>query len=92
MSARTPGPITDPAYVNMGFRQPDECRRVLKLIAILLDAPTNRMGKPEYHQADTVKAREEIRLLAVKYKVGPSDTIAHQAAKVARAALAKAGK
>jgi hypothetical protein len=89
MSARTPGPITDPAYINMGYRQPDECRRVLAMVAVLLDAPTNRMGKPEYYQADTVQAREEVRLLAVKYNVGPSDTVAHQAAKVVRAALAK---
>ena len=87
----TTGQIVDPAYANMGFRQPDECRRVLALVAVLLDAPTNRMGKPEYYQADTARAREEIRLLAVKYNVGPSDTVAHQAAKVARAALAKVG-
>ena len=36
MSAHTPGPITDPAYVNMGFRQPDESRELLK--AQLADA------------------------------------------------------
>ncbi|SRR6266481_4932530 len=54
---------------------------------LLMSASFNRFGKPEWNDP---LAREDLRLLAVRYNVGPSDTIIEQAGKVASAALAKA--
>jgi hypothetical protein len=54
-------------------------------LADILGAPTTRFGRPEYIYEPQFTSREAIRLMAVAY----SDTVAHQAAKVARAALAK---
>lgn len=59
----------------------------IRAVAPILEAPVNRFGKPEYY--DCREAVEATRQLAIKYNVGPSDTIAHQAGKVLRAALAK---
>lgn len=58
------------------------------LARLLLSAHFNRFGKPEWNDS---LAREELRLLAVRYNVAPSHTVIEQAGKVARAAPAKAG-
>jgi len=88
--------VTAPARFNMTRLRLDLAemavernmlKATLEAIAPLLEVPTNRFGKPEYYGAQ--EAREALRLLAIHYGVAPSDTIAHQAAKVARAALAK---
>ena len=63
-------------------------RKVLSVIARLLSSAShNRFGKVLF---DDYLAREELRLLAVRYDVAPSATIIEQVGKVAVAALAKA--
>ena len=62
-------------------------REALFVIARLLSSAShNRFGKVSF---DDYLAREELRLLAVRYDVMPSATIIEQAGKVAVAALAK---
>jgi hypothetical protein len=64
---------------------------LLRIVAILMAAPVNRFGKPEFSSAEEMAAREKIRELAVRFKVPPCDTVLHQAARVVRAALESYG-
>lgn len=60
---------------------------LLKIVAVLLAAPVNKYGKPEFFSVEEVAAREKIRELAVHFDTAPSDTVLHQAAKVIEAVL-----
>lgn len=64
---------------------------LLRIVAILMAAPTNRFGKPEFYSEEEMAAREKIRELAVHFRVGACDTVLHQAARVLQAALASDG-
>lgn len=68
-----------------------EMAELLSIVRVLVSAPTNRFGKPEFYSAEEVAAREQLRLLAVKYDVAAAETVLHQAGQVIGAALAKAG-
>lgn len=77
-------------HTSAPFDRPqDHALQVLAVLADLLAAPVNRFGKPEFYNEPERTARMLILLLAVAFDVGPSDTVLHQAAKVASAALAK---
>jgi hypothetical protein len=60
---------------------------LLKIVAILMAAPTNRFGKPEFYSAEEMAAREKIRELAVHFGVTDADTVLHQAARVLGAVM-----
>jgi hypothetical protein len=66
-----------------------DATKVLSLIATMLESPTNRFGKYEFYTEESQQAREQIRLLAVKYKVTDASTILEQAARVARVVLSQ---
>jgi len=66
-----------------------DATKVLSLIATLLEQPANRFGKIEFYSEEAMKAREQIRLLAVEKGVAPSNSVLEQAAKVARSVLAQ---
>ncbi len=93
-AAHTPGPQVKRLQSELKYRNDRLLRfagiaSLLETIAALLEAPTNRFGKPEFYSAEAIAAREEIRLLAVQFNVTDADTVLHQAARVARAALAR---
>lgn len=68
----------------------EKMHTALHAVANLLLALTyNRFGKPETYNARD--EREAIRLLAIEYDVGPSQTVLEQAGKVARAAALASG-
>lgn len=71
------------------FYAHDELITVLKVLAAILEAPQNRFGKLEFYTEEARAARNALLDLAREYKITPSHTIVEQAAKVARAALAK---
>lgn len=62
---------------------------LLAISAALLGLTYNRFGKPETFNIP--QEREAIRLLAVRYNVGPSQTLLEQIGKVARAATIPMG-
>lgn len=64
---------------------------LLRTVGVLVSAPVNRFGKPEFYSPEEMAARERIRTLAIEYGVTGSDTVLHQAGQVIRAALAEAG-
>lgn len=76
--------------MNKKLNRWEEVTRTLENIATVMAEPTNRFGKLEPYSTEARQALEEIRLQAVKYKVGPSQTYLEQMAKVARAVLARA--
>jgi hypothetical protein len=69
--------------------QTKELIEALQAIAGVLEAPRDRLGRLDLAAAQG-DAREQLRLLAVKYETTGSHDLMGQCAKVARAAIAKA--
>lgn len=65
----------------------DKQKEVLTAIATLLESKPNRFGKLEFYSEEARVARNQIQAWACEYKVGPSETVLQQAAKVARAVM-----
>jgi len=72
------------------MKHTEELIGMLELAASILEAPTNRFGKPEFYVPEAQAVRERVRELAVSLKIeGGSKSVPDQAAKVIRAFLAK---
>ncbi len=68
----------------------DAMMEVLQIAAVLLQAPQNRFGRPDFCASDELRtARESLRELALRYETAAADTVLHQCGKVCEAVLAK---
>ena len=76
----------------MKFKQETQVVAVLKAIAGVLEAPRDRLGRLDIAETHGIKAREELRMLAVELNATGGTDYMHQCANVARAMLKNLAK